>query len=50
MQTASEVLFVLALMLPPAAVVVSGLATVLSGSSVYLRRHAAVERYRPVRG
>jgi hypothetical protein len=49
MQTAFEVLFVLALVLPPVAVV-TGLAAVVAGSFVYLPAHAAVGRHRPVRG
>jgi ABC-type molybdate transport system permease subunit len=49
MQTAFEVLFVLALVLPPVAVA-GGMAAVVAVSSLYWRPHAAVGRYRPVRG
>ncbi|HJZ76049.1 MAG TPA: hypothetical protein VKE51_30145 [Vicinamibacterales bacterium] len=49
MQTLFEALFVLALVLPPAAVAV-GIASVVIARSVYWRPHAAMGRYRPVRG
>jgi len=50
MQTAFEVLFILAFALPPLAVA-CGIAAVLIGTRpVYWRSHAAVGRYRPVRG
>ena len=49
MQTLFEVLFILALVLPPAAVV-GGIAALLGSSFVYLLPHGAVGSHRPVRG
>jgi len=48
-QTLFEVLFVLALVLPPAAVAV-GIAALVAARFVYWRPHAAMGRYRPVGG